>query len=370
MKRVLIDVNSVVPYYVSGRLSGVSRTVMELVQALDRLDSLPVEISLYSQNMKGIGGTNLATHFHSHHLYLPHRERVNRVLKALPVREWLYRYDLMHIPHNYELVHRPDRCVVTIHDAMFFSYPESFLGHEQARAVIPPFARQNRAIITCSQNSKKEIVQYMNIPEEKVHVVYWGTDHKLFHPREKKSNAYCRNAPFFISSSCDVGRKNTISLIRAYEQFARDQPEHHLILVWRTPPQEVLDLCRNSPPLRGRVHFARNISNEELAQLYSDATATFFPSRYEGFGLPILESMAAGTPVVTCANSSLPEVGGDAAFYTDPDDIDAMTQHMREFANRNYNEEQLRLASLKQASAFTWEKAARETVNVYQTCLN
>jgi glycosyltransferase involved in cell wall biosynthesis len=121
--------------------------------------------------------------------------------------------------------------------------------------------------------------------------------------------------------------------------------------------------------LKNRVHFVSNVTNEELADIYAGATASFFPSLYEGFGLPILESMACGTPCVTCRNSSLPEIGGEAAIYVDPLDIDAMSDVMERFENNDYNIAELQAKSLAQASHFSWKKCARQTVEVYKQCL-
>ena len=111
------------------------------------------------------------------------------------------------------------------------------------------------------------------------------------------------------------------------------------------------------------------VDDEQLSILYNEATATFFPSRYEGFGLPILESMACGTPVVTCQNSSLPEVGGEAALYVDPDDIDAMCNYMAEFEQGNLTKGDLTLQCLEQASKFSWKRCATQTIEAYQKCL-
>ena len=220
-KRILIDADPVVPYFVSGRVSGIGRTTMELIQALDRQPELPFEVMLYSQNMKGIGGRNLRTHFPCRHVYLPNRTRWNKALAHFPVREALTRYDLMHITHNFEYVHRPDRCIVTIHDALFFTFPEKFLGHDFAREHYPRLARRARAVITCSENSKREIAENMDVPEERIFVTYWGVDHALFRPRQVGPLTLTSGRPYFLSVSCDVGRKNTISVLNAYAQFVR-----------------------------------------------------------------------------------------------------------------------------------------------------
>lgn len=369
MKRLLIDINSIVPYYVTGKVNGIGRTTLELIQALARIKNLPFEVVLYSQNMKGVGGRNTGLPFKTKHLYLPHREKIDKLLARFPIKECLTGYDIMHIPHNFEYVYSPEKCVVTIHDAMFFSYPESFLGHDFARKNYPQLAKRAKAIITCSENSKKEIEQYMQIPAEKISVCYWGVNHQLFCPKDKTTNKYTGNNPYFLSTSCDIGRKNTISVLCAYEKLLRQNPEHDLVLVWRNPPVEIKEKYSSSR-FKNKIHFATGgISDKELSDLYASSTAMFFPSKYEGFGLPVVEAMASGTPVVTCDNSSLREVGGEAALYVNPEDIDSMTDIMEQFENRSLNIELMRERSILQASKFTWTVCAQKTIEVYKKCL-
>lgn len=367
--RVLIDVNSAVPFYVAGRSSGIGRTTIELVKALAELPELPFEICLYSQNMKGIGGRNMNVPFATKHLYFPNRERYNRLLCKTPIQEWFTGYDLKHIPHNFDFTHCPEKTVVTIHDAMFFSYPEQFLGHDYARENYPKLARRAKAIITCSQNSKNEIAEYMDVPEEKIHVCHWGIDRKVFYPHIPKPNKYTSGRPFFFSVSCDIGRKNTISILHAYEILLQNSPEHDLVLVWRNPPVDVLDKYTQGR-FRGRVHFVSGVSEEELSDLYAEATATFFPSKYEGFGLPVLESMASGTPIVTCNNSSLGEIGGDAALYVEPEDIEVMANLMAGFENKTLDRVSLSKNCLNHVDRFTWSACAQKTIEVYKKCLD
>lgn len=368
MKRLLIDVNSVVPYFVSGRVNGIGRTTLELVDALSKVKDLPFEIILYSQNMKGIGGKNMNLPFKCRHLYLPNRPPVNKFLSHFPVREIMTGYDLMHIPHNFEYVHHPEKCIVTIHDAMFFSYPEKFLGHDFARENYPKLAKKAKAIITCSENSKKEIIDYMQVPEEKIFVTPWGVNHDIFKPNITTPHDTIKN-PFFLSVSCNIGRKNTIAVLEAYDHFFSENPKHDLVLVWGQAPIEIKEKYSDRK-YRGKIHFLnRHLSDEQLAELYSAASATFFPSKYEGFGLPVLESMSCGTPVITAYNSSLPEVGGDAAIYVDPDDIEGICKWMETFENNSLDIESLKRKSIEQAAKFTWERCARQTIEVYKRCL-
>lgn len=371
MKKLLIDANPAVPFLVFGHVDGIGRTNIELIQALDRIpkDEIQFEISLYTQNVKGVKASSLNTGFKSHHVYLRNNSRGSKIAKLLRLRELVSGYDLMHITHNYERGVNPEICVVTIHDAMMFSYPENFLGHEEARKVYPAFARKAKAILTPSENSKREIAEFMDVNPEKIFVTPWGVNHDLLRPHEVTPSKYTNGKPFFCAVSCDIGRKNTISIVKAYIEFNRNNPKHELILVWRKPSEEVLKLINENPNVRNKIHFASNISNEELADIYAGATCSFFPSRYEGFGLPIAESMACGTPVVTCRNSSLAEVGGDLAYYVDPDDVEGMAKYMEKFENGELRKEAFSDDLVKQSMNFTWERCARQTLEVYKKVL-
>lgn len=373
-KKLLLDANPVVPYYVFGKVNGIGRTTMELIKALSQIDDLPFEIMLYSQNMKGIGGRNLGTHFKCRHLYLPNRPQVNRFLAHFPAREIMTGYDIMHITHNFEYVHNPEKCIVTIHDALFMKMQEKAFNHEKMRIEVPPLARKCKHIITCSEASKRDIVETMQIDPDKISVIYWGIRHDIFRPLSlskeeinQRLKAKYTNMPlnYFLSVSCNAERKRTHVLVENYIKLCDNDPVNDLVLVWSNPPKWLLENIDNSKA-KDRVHFLSNISDEELALVYNGATASFTPSSYEGFGLPILEAMACGTQVVTCRNSSLTEVGGSAALYADTEDIEAMRTWMEKLENKSVNIDSLKTLSIKQASKFTWEKCAGQTIEIYK----
>ncbi len=364
MNKVAIDVNSIVPYFVEGWVSGIGRTTMELVKSISELSNIDINITLYSQNMKGIGGRNMNVDLPSKHLYLPHREKWNKWIAKTPIREWFTGCDLYHIPHNFDFVHNPDRTIITLHDALFFAYPDASFNHAFAREHYPGLAQKCRAIITCSQSSKEDIMQYLNIPDEKIFVAPWGINNQMFFPNPQKKTG----APFFLMVSCKGERKNAMNLIKAYEIFAKHNPAHELVLVWPSPPEHVLEYC-SKEPLRSHVFIETDIDDERLSRLYNEATATFFPSRYEGFGLPIVESMACGTPVVTCKNSSLYEVGGDAALYVDPDDIEGMADYMEKFENGAIDVTTISRLGIQQSKKFSWKSCAETTLNIYRSVL-
>ena len=363
-KRVVIDVNSVMPLFSKGWVSGIGRTTKELVDELSLRDDLPFELMLYSQNTKGVTGKKMNTRFSTRHIPLPHKNWMNRMIGMTHLREWTTGYDLLHIPHNFEWVRKPEKTVVTIHDAMYFSYPDDVFDYEYYQRLYPTLAKRCKSIITCSEASKNDIMQYMDIAEEKIYVCTWGYNQSLFRPFKSEVS----NQPFFLSVSCSMGRKNTMSVIRAYENFVRQQPNHKLVLIWPNIPQEASEYC-NQPHLRNHIIVAKDVNDEQLSVYYNEATALFFPSRYEGFGLPVLESMACGTPVVTCHNSALPEVCGDAALYVDPDDIGAMCGIMERFEQGDLKKSNLASSCITQASKFSFKKCAEQTIEVYKKCL-
>lgn len=376
MKRLLIDINSIVPYYVTGKVNGIGRTTLELIQALAGIKNLPFEVVLYSQNMKGIGGRNTGLLFKTKHLYLPHREKIDKLLARFPIKECLTGYDIMHIPHNFEYVYSPEKCVVTLHDALFMKVQEEAFGHEKMKQIVPPFMRQCKHIITCSESSRRDIVETMGIEPEKITVIYWGIKHDLFFPqkdklniRDKLQSKFELSSPYFLSVSCNAERKRTDVLVRSYIALSREQTlSHDLVLVWGNPPLNLLKEVKNSS-VATRIHFLKNISDGDLALLYNGAEAMFFPSSYEGFGLPLLEAMACGVPVITCHNSSLDEIAGNAAIYLTEPLFDSLIDVMGRLDQNTIDTEPFVENGIKRAAQFSWEKTAKETIGVYLDAL-
>lgn len=376
MKKILIDANPVVPYYVFGHQTGIGRTTLELVQALAKMTDLPFEIELYSQNMKGVGVKNLQLPFSKKHLYMPNRPKWNHWLSKFPVREWLTGYDLMHIPHNYEQVYCPEKCIVTLHDALFMHIQEKRFGHDKMKEIVPPFIRKCHTVITCSEYSKKDIVETMQVSPEKVHVIYWGMNHELFYPREVSLESVCKELNltlqgdgYFLSVSCNAERKRTHELVDTYIHYAEaNDAKNDLVLVWGNPPMDLVERIKQSK-VSHRIHFLANITDEKLALLYNGAKAFFFVSMFEGFGLPLIEAMACGTPVVTCRNSSLTEIGEDAALVAQEPIRDSLPTFYKAFDEERIDCKELIQKGIQRASEFTWEKTAKETVEVYKQAL-
>lgn len=369
--RLLFDANPMVMRTGRTHLPGIGRTALELAKALDELNDPGIDVRLLTQTFRGHIPSRFQ-HLAVRNIPWPIGPRYDWLKQRLPLLETLAPYDLLYEPSNFAPLHRPDKTVVTIHDAMFFSYPEAFLGHDRARKLAPPFAHQARAIATPSQASKNDIVHYMGVPKDKVTVIPWGVDRTIFHAHDKPG-AQARVAevsgstrPYFVAVSCDIGRKNTLAVLHAFKAALSRGIQHDLLLVWGKPPAEYLQEFA-SEIAEGRIRFLKHVDDALLGDLYAGATVSWFPSRYEGFGLPVLESMACGTPVVTCRNSSLEEVGGSAALYVEPDAIEDMTELMHQFDTETQpTPEHGKMACLAQANRFDWHSTARAYLALFR----
>jgi len=173
--------------------------------------------------------------------------------------------------------------------------------------------------------------------------------------------------PFFLAVSCSAGRKNTPFLLDAYARLRRNNPDNDLVLVWDPPAGIRERYCPGG--ISDRIHFIGRQSDEMLADLYRCATALVFPSLYEGFGLPVLEAMSCGCPVISSATSSMPEAGGKAAVYIDPRDDTSLVKALEAFENGDAETRELTGRGLTQAARFSWERCGRETLQVYERCL-
>jgi len=230
------------------------------------------------------------------------------------------------------------------------------------------------AVITDSQVSRADIVHYLKVSPDKVTVIYPGVS-STCHPMPAAEAAEVGRrhglpASYLLYLGSVEKRKNVHGLLRAYA-LLRQRGESRPLVVAGIQRSNASGLPRlvQELDLQGHVLFAGYVPDADLPAVYSGADLFVFPSLYEGFGLPPLEAMACGTPVVCSDAGSLPEVVGDAAVMVDPKDTEALAEAMyRVLADRELREE-LRQKGLARARQFTWEKAARETVAVYRKVL-
>jgi glycosyltransferase involved in cell wall biosynthesis len=251
--------------------------------------------------------------------------------------------------------------VFTIHDLIHLRFKEegSFLKEMYYRYVVRPAARKSARLLTVSEYSKQEILDWTGLSGERVRVVYNGVSPAF----TARGYAYTPRYPYLL---CVLNAKPHKNLERTLEGFAQSGVSSEIGLLLRmSPSQQIFDFLHKLG-LRDRVEFIGQVSDEELAALYRGAVALLFPSLYEGFGLPPLEAMACGTPVLTSNLTSLPEVVGDAALLVDPYDVEAIAHGIRRLVEDSALREELRRKGLERAKLFTWERTAELTWNVLQ----
>ena len=269
------------------------------------------------------------------------------------------------------------KVVVTIHDLAFHLFPDHFTKKDLF--LLKTFTKKaiQRAdqIIAVSQNTQKDLIKYYAVPEEKIKVVYHGYDSALFNPARtgnqeqiKKVKAkYKIKGDYLLYAGALQPRKNLGVLIKAFENLKKgsNAPDLRLVLAggeaWLS--ERIFDQIDASPYKEDIIKTGPYLT-EEMPFLLGGAQAFIFPSLYEGFGIPVLEAMAAGTPVITANNSSLTEVGGDAPLYFDAKNAHELAAKIRQLLDNSGLREELRIKGLKQAQSFSWEKCARETLAV------
>ncbi len=171
--------------------------------------------------------------------------------------------------------------------------------------------------------------------------------------------------PYFFAVSCNTTRKNTPRLIQAFIRYVRSGGAYDLTLAWTLPDD--LRAVVEQAGLAHRVRALGKVSEHRLVELYQHAVCVMFPSLYEGFGLPVLEALACGVPVMTTGRSSLPEVGGDIPVYVDGEDVDEMAQVMWAFERGDMAgvASRTRVEGPRRAAHFTWRRCAEKTVETY-----
>jgi glycosyltransferase involved in cell wall biosynthesis len=287
---------------------------------------------------------------------------------------WQEKIDLLHSLAFVTPLVSPCPSVVTIYDLSFLLFPLGFKHSKRLYLTLltRPSARKARRIITISESTKRDTVLLLGVSPEKVDVVYCGVD-KAFHPlpeREVASFRQKRGLPerIILFLGTIEPRKNVARLVEAYSRLEDGQVKLVIGGARGWLYEEVFARVEELD-LTGDVLFPGYIPPDELPLWYNAAELFVYPSLYEGFGLPPLEAMACGTPVITSNVSSLPEVVGEAGLTVDPMDSEGLAEAMNQVLGDGALRQSMRERGLARASRFSWAKAARETVEVYRRAL-
>lgn len=282
--------------------------------------------------------------------------------------------DVFHATNYFVPPMRRARTVVTVHDLAILVHPEwcspkirRFFPKQIARCI-----READAVLACSESTKLDAVRLLGVDPTRIAVVYEGIDETLV-PMERENAArhvhsrYGVSSPYLLFVGTIEPRKNITGLLRAFSKI-RDEMPHKLVLVggkgWY---REDVEAVARELGVGERVSFVGYVSSHaELAAFYSAADLFVFPSLYEGFGLPILEAMACGCPVITADNSSMPEIAADAALCVNANDDMAIAEAVQRVLGDPTLRESLVSRGFERAKEFSWRKCAEATMNVYE----
>lgn len=369
--------------------SGMGQHLFHLLEGLDSLDEKDVTYALLSPRFR--------------RAYTVRAPQLSERFSEVEVMSWLARVgenafeklwweqigivragmrehiDLLHSPYWSNPLWAPWPTVVTIHDVIQFVLPE-YKWRKISRlyfGLVSRGASRADAVITVSECSKRDIVKILGLDPGRIHVIGNAVDESLHPVRDAWLLASVRERygigqHYILYFGGFDMRKNVPRLIRAYAGLpARYQAEYQLVIAGRyqhlghplyPDPRAVV----SELGLEGRVVFTGQIREQDKAPLYSGAMVFAFPSLYEGFGIPVLEAMACGTPVLTSNTSALPEVAGDAGLLVDPYQTDAICEGLVQLLDDERRREEQARRGLERARRFTWRQVAEQTLRVYK----
>jgi len=355
--------------------AGISQYIRRLTQALARVVQGDNEFILL-QSRKDPRRIVEHERFRRVSLWTPSHHRLEQW--SLPLELRGLRLDVLHSPDFIPPFHRKCKSVITVHDLAFLLYPH-FLTKESARyyGQIDQAVRRTNHIIAVSEATRRDIVERLGAPENKITVIHEAAN-PIFQPMDREQALRCTQErypvpdDFILFVSTIEPRKNVQTLLRAYRQFLDDYKQQVKLVFagsrgWLF--EDVFALVQELE-LEDHCAFLGRVSSEDLLCLYNAAQMLVQPSYYEGFGLPPLEAMACGTPVIVSNVSSLPEVVGDAGFLVDPNDVDEITVALWRLLTDEQLRQKLIDKGLRRAKTFSWDKAAEQTLEVYRRVAN
>ena len=293
-----------------------------------------------------------------------------------PVENLVGEVDIFHSSDWLEPPTKKAKKVTTIHDLTVYKYPETFFargGHDivknQKRKLF--FAKQECDLIICvSETTKQDAMEILKIPEKKLKVIYEAPD-SIYFPRnqdevEKVKNKFKINGDYLLCVGTREPRKNIDRVLMAFAEISRAYPELSLIIAGKYGWGEE-KLKVKSEKLKVRI--LGFVEKEDLAGLYSGAKAFVYPSLYEGFGLPILEAMACGCPVITSNIGSMKELAAGFSILVNPQNTDSIADNILKLLKNSKLRQELKIKGLKRAGEFSWKKTALQTLNLYHSLI-
>jgi len=302
-------------------------------------------------------------------IVMPPKSAAVRLLWQLPQAARRYQISLLHTQYIAPLA-APCATALTVHDILFESYPEYFEKSLvlRSRLLVPLSIRRSKAIFTVSNFSHKQICDTYSIPRTKVHTIPNGVDITRFFPGRSGLRAVealgLEGDGYFLTVGRLEPRKNHATLLRAWAQFRVPRPRLVIVGQRHFNYREVFDLIK-ALGMESDVLVLEHVSDEELPAIYRNARGFIYTSWAEGFGMPLLEAMASGIPVVTSATTALTEVGAEAALYVDPGKLSDIVAAINSLNGDAELRNRMIARGLSRIKEFKWEKSAQTVKEVY-----
>jgi glycosyltransferase involved in cell wall biosynthesis len=358
MLRVAMDCRLM--YY---RKAGISNYTRRLVQALASFDS-PIALRVLLDRRDNDAA------------WVPSNVKIARTITPAHHRFERFTLPFEIARYGFHILHSPDfitcagcfKKIITIHDLYFIEHPEAMSEDGKRYYSRTTWSAQKAdAIITVSDFTKRDILRLLpTVPEIKVNVIHEAAVTQPTHPIPKSPNPDLQS-PYALFVGTFEPRKNLITLLRAMQLTA---PDFNLVVVGESGwgDNEPTRLARELN-VDKRVHFAGRVSDDERDDLYRNTRVFVFPSLSEGFGLPVLEAMSMGAPVVCSNAGSLPEIAGDAAILVDPLDFESLARHLAKMWKDDALRAEYSKRGLARAKEFSWRKAAEQTLEIYRSVI-
>ena len=361
-----------------GEKAGVGYYTANLVEALAKIDKTnqyllyPFFYYIYHADFK----TAVAPHqknFHLHHEKIP--KKIIDLLWHSPVpKKWILgKVDILHSTTFCAPGDHSGKLIVTIHDISFVTLPECHTEANRQHCLNGTLdaVRYADCIISISNHGKQELVKYFHADPDKIVVTHLAAK-DIFAPcgmeeQNRVIEKYGISRDFIFTVGSFEPRKNIGTLVRAYMNLPENVKNQHPLVIaggkgWLNSEVDTLIKSQASDRVR-RIGY---VDEKDLPALYSAAAVFVYPSLYEGFGLPVLEAMSCGVPVITSNTSSMPEISGDAALLFDPTDVRQLTTLLLEVMGNENLRKALSRKGTDRAGQFSWEKTARATLKIYE----
>ena len=301
---------------------------------------------------------------------------------ALPHAVKKHHCELLHCTSNTAPIYNPAPMIVTLHDIFYLENVSLFnrgftayqkFGNMYRRYIVPAVVKRAKQIMTVSSSEKKRILNFFKLPDDRVSVVYNGvslnfkpvTDQTVL--SEIRSKYSLPEKFIFFLGNTDP-KKNTKGALTAYAKYIRDNAGDIPLVIVDYPEAELVRILQeiNEPEIIQHIQRLDYVKNTDLPGIYSIASLFLYPSFRESFGIPILEAMACGTPVITSNVFSMPEIAGEAALLVDPTNPDDMAQAIHKMLTDKALQQVLKEKGFEQVKKFSWEKMAQDYIEIYK----